>query len=155
MYKKILVPVDGSDSAFKALKTAGKLAALGGGSVILLHVSIIDTVEQVGFFGLGYAAMPAVGRENRKEMAQKALDELKEAAGKNLPTGVKWTAFVDFGHPGELIVDYSNSKKADLIVMGSRGLGLAKEILLGSVSHYVLQHSAVPVLMHREAAKGK
>ncbi len=153
MYKKILVPVDGSESSLKALKTAGKLAALSGGSVILLHVSAYDTVEQVGFFGIGYTALPSVGREGRREVAKRTLQELQDAAKKHLPKDTKWTAFVDFGHPGELIEDYAKSKKADLIVMGSRGMGLAREILLGSVSHYVVQHASTPVLILKDDTK--
>lgn len=145
MYKKILVPVDGSDSSLTALKSAGKLAKLTGGSVILLHASAFDSVEQVGFFGLGYAAIPAVNRDSRAAVAKKTLDDLKEAAKKHLPSDVKWTAFVDFGHPGELIVDYAKSKNANLIIMGSRGLGLAKQVLLGSVSSYVVSHAEAPV----------
>lgn len=150
MFKKILVPVDGSKSSLHALKSAGKLAKLTGSSVLILHVSAFDTVEQVGFFGLGYAAIPAVNRESREAVAKKTLSELKEAAKKHLPVDVKWTAFVDFGHAGELICDYAKSKNAGLVVMGSRGLGLAKTVILGSVSQYVVSHAACPVMVVKD-----
>lgn len=150
MYKKILVPVDGSQSSLHALKTAGKLAKLTGGQILILHVSAFETVEQVGFFGLGYAAVPAANRESREAVAKKTLADLKAAAQKHLPSDIKWTAFVDFGHSGELICEYAQSKNANLIIMGSRGMGVAKSLLLGSVSGFVVGHAKTPVMIIKE-----
>ncbi|MBO9599684.1 MAG: universal stress protein, partial [Cohnella sp.] len=51
------------------------------------------------------------------------------------------------GHPATAILEAASDKNCDLILMGSRGLGPVKEFVLGSVSHHVVQHSRVPVLI--------
>ncbi len=51
------------------------------------------------------------------------------------------------GSPAEAIVDYSENNDCDLIIMGSRGLGAIREIMVGSVSHNVIQHASIPVMI--------
>lgn len=51
------------------------------------------------------------------------------------------------GDPAEAIMDYAKEINTDLIIMGSRGLGLVRGVLLGSVSKYVLEHAKCPVLI--------
>ena len=51
------------------------------------------------------------------------------------------------GNPGEIIVKVSRDMKAQLIVLGSRGMGTIRRTLLGSVSDYVMHHSHIPVLV--------
>ena len=53
-------------------------------------------------------------------------------------------------HPGQAIVDIATSEKADLIVMGTRGLGTIRRTILGSVSDYVLHHVHCPILIYRD-----
>ncbi|XP_064649069.1 uncharacterized protein LOC135501143 [Lineus longissimus] len=58
------------------------------------------------------------------------------------------------GHPGQCLVDMANEENVSLVVVGSRGLGLLRRTILGSVSHYVLHHSKVPVIVcHIEKGK--
>jgi nucleotide-binding universal stress UspA family protein len=51
------------------------------------------------------------------------------------------------GAPAEVILDYTKKNHNDLIVIGSRGLGGIREFVLGSVSHNVVQHARIPVLV--------
>ena len=56
------------------------------------------------------------------------------------------------GSPGEVIVRVAEDENADIIVIGTRGLGVVRRTLLGSVSDYVLHHAHVPVIVTRQRA---
>jgi len=78
----------------------------------------------------------------RKE-AQAALDE----ASAQLPKGLSASTLSVDGTPAEAILDQAEAGGHDLIVVGSRGRGDVASIMLGSVSHHVVHHSRVPVLV--------
>jgi len=80
--------------------------------------------------------------------ARKFLDSLAERAQKE--HGIKAELIWRAGHPAKVIIDIAEKTVgADLIVIGSRGLGGFKELLLGSVSHAVVNHARDPVLIVR------
>ena len=54
---------------------------------------------------------------------------------------------VEIGAPGEVIVDLAETEKYDMIIMGSRGFGTFRSLLMGSVSNYVLRHAHCPVVL--------
>ena len=64
-----------------------------------------------------------------------------------VPTGVEKEAFSETGSPAVVILDFATDKEMDMIVMGSRGLGVVKGVLLGSVSQYIVEQSKCPVLV--------
>ena len=70
-----------------------------------------------------------------------------ERAGNIVPMGVEYELFLETGAPAAVILEYEEKINADLIVMGSRGLGVVKGVLLGSVSQYIIERAKVPVLV--------
>jgi nucleotide-binding universal stress UspA family protein len=80
--------------------------------------------------------------------AERTVAEARGRVGDDIPV----TTVVSRGSPGEAILARATEGRHDLIVMGSRGRGTAASALLGSVSHHVLHHGHVPVLIvHADA----
>jgi|HigsolmetaAR203D_1030402.scaffolds.fasta_scaffold02615_4 nucleotide-binding universal stress UspA family protein len=135
---RILVAYDESEHGRKALDTAARIA--GQDPDVALH--IVHVLEPVNVTGFG----PEIGEwlRVRRENAEKRMEELRQSLqGITNPV----TVHVVDGSPGERIVHTAAEQQCDLIVMGSRGLTGIKEFFLGSVSHYVAQRSACPVLI--------
>ena len=139
--RKILVPIDGSKQAYDAVKDAVYLARLSGAELhILIVVDLnkeVAAFEQVSLSGYVPAEL--------KEGAYNLLTELMH----EIPREVKAKAKVEVGTPAEVIVETAQDGEFDLIVMGSRGFGTLKSLIMGSVSQYVLQHAHCPVLVVR------
>jgi len=141
MYRKILVPIDGSDHSHYTLGQAVSLAHLFGDETQL-------TVFHVGaYFPYGDLAMAI-------DMNQLLLDEgtavLAEAEPWFAGVGFRHDTQAVIGDPAEEICRKAVHENYDLIVIGNRGRGLFSELLLGSVSHKVIQHASCPVLVVRK-----
>ncbi len=148
MYKCILVPVDGSQTALGAVDHAVALAKALGARIHL--VSVIDLYPYVGIgaeYALGQVDFTAAATAN----ANKAL---AEASGRVQAAGVDCAqSAVESGSAEEGILDTAGQVVADLIVMGSHGRRGMRKLLLGSVAQRVLQGSPLPVLVVRGAAE--
>lgn len=136
MIKKILVPVDGSGHARKAVELASDLAVRYEASVHLLHVvpdqKIPDELIQ---FARSEHMEESPSRAYLKVVGNRILDATKAEARKK---GVKKIEAITLeGDPSETIVEFARSGDFDLIVLGSRGLGSMKGLFLGSVSSKV------------------
>jgi nucleotide-binding universal stress UspA family protein len=135
MIKNILVPMDGSNHAKKAFDYACDLAAKYGAKVHLMHVISKDEIPE----GLDkYMEVERI-EEPREQVLKKIGDEiikagLTEAKAKGVED-VK--SSVVMGDPAEKIIEFAKQNGVDMIIMGSRGLGAMKGILLGSVSSKV------------------
>ena len=82
-----------------------------------------------------------------KMLLERAQSIMKKAKLKAAQKGILFFDRTSYGDDGKKIVDISERKDFDLIVIGSRGMGAAKEIFLGSTSNYVLHKSKKPVLI--------
>lgn len=138
-YKKILVPLDGSDNAALACRHAVALAADGRLELVLLHC---------------YGDLPAtIGGRARDEMIAASEEEgrilMAPCVRHCEENGVKCKALVRSGGPGRTIVMVAQAEGCDLIVMGSRGLSDFSGMVMGSVSHRVLRHATMPILIVR------
>lgn len=145
MYKRILVPVDGSEKAATAAIHGAELASKLGSELLLFHVvpslpPYVDTSPD-RLSNVQQAIMDEFNRCGREILA-KAKDDLE-------PYGLRITTDIAVGHPAEEIVKKAKEMDCDLIVMGSRGLGEIKGYLLGSVSNRVTRHAPCPVLVVR------
>lgn len=138
MYKKILVPVDGSEGGWKALAAAKEVAEAGKAELVVM------TVVQV-FAGASIMPIPVESGKINEELSNIANDILAQA--KEKVGGVKAEFVAAPGRPSKVIVDTVKKSGADLVVIGSRGLSGLAEFFLGSVSSEVAQLSPVSVLI--------
>jgi nucleotide-binding universal stress UspA family protein len=138
---RILVATDGSEEAAMAMRGAGDLAARTGSQLALMHVGVIVPVYHPERHDY-----PARYERVRKE-AQQLLDEqvLKiEGSG-----GVVERAVLAMGRADEEIIAAVEEMDADLVVIGSRGLGGVRRAVMGSVSDSVVRHAHCPVMVVR------
>lgn len=140
MYQKILVPLDGSELAEKALDHAEKLAKTFDAEVILLQV-----VPFMPIYGAPELAVPFVVDEKQKEVAEKYLSYLAEALKKK---GLKVAAKVKVGmQVAAEIIDFAKENGVDLIVMSTHGRSGITRWVLGSVAHKVLTRAETPIFL--------
>jgi nucleotide-binding universal stress UspA family protein len=139
---KILLPVDGSDAALHAVRYALSLLREGlRAEFVLLNVQPPPNLYEVVT-----AHDPDVLREMRGAAGADLVasaEALLDAAGVDFETEVAG------GDPAHGIIDAAERYACDAIVMGARGLGNARATLFGSVSHAVLNASALPVTVVR------
>ncbi|MFH1480117.1 MAG: universal stress protein [Pseudomonadota bacterium] len=135
---KILVPVDNSEFAFKALDKALDMAKKEQAELIVISVALeFQDVEEIP---IGYA-------EKFKNQAVRAVNRAGEVAQK---AGLKVTTRVEVGaSPADNIVKFAEESKTDLIVMGHRGLTGLDRFLVGSVAGRVVAHAPCSVLVVR------
>ena len=136
MIKQILIPVDGSAGSDRAVTQAISIAALCESKLNFLYVANINQIAINAY--LSDAILAAV---------RKAGETILERAVNMVPSDITYETFSETGSPAVTILDFEKQLKADLIVMGSRGLGLVKGVLLGSVSQYIVEQATCPVLV--------
>jgi nucleotide-binding universal stress UspA family protein len=142
---KILLATDGSEEAAIAAHTATDVA---GKTDSELHVVLVGL--SAAYVGMGppeIADIPPPRQEELDEEARRLLDaQVKqiEADGSTVAQ-----AHLRVGRPDEQIVALAEEIGAGLIVMGSRGLGRLRRLLMGSVSDSVVRHAHCPVLIVR------
>lgn len=139
LFKKILVAVDGSKHSDKAAQYARGVARTQNAELVLLHCP--GNIPRL----IGGAA-----REKLQQDLEEAGRQLV-ANYQNLCEGfnVCYTIEVKIGDPANVLIKYAEENGVDLIVMGSRGLTDLEGLLLGSVTHHVLQRTCCPVLIIR------
>lgn len=145
MFQKILVPVDGSDTAWKALKTAAALASRFQGEIRVF--TVMEPYNSLSLFQITLD-QNLMDRSNR-EMKKASLAVLDTAKEKLTEYGFHGKVSYEDGegNPAELILEKSREDGCDSVVIGSRGLSGIEEFLLGSVSSKVTQYAEVPVFV--------
>lgn len=139
-FQHFLVPIDGSASSALAYQKAVYLATQCQAQLTLLYVvdmnHELSALEQVGTGGYIPAELIRKGEH--------IVQAIKESVPSSLPT----KTVVKIGMPTEQIIQYCQEHRdIDLIIMGNRGLGKLKQMLLGSVSRNVILHAPVPVMI--------
>ena len=149
--KTILVPIDGSENSERALLKAKELADCLGSKIILLNViSVRSTVSYYHFSGrLAQDTMAMDWKEiigKAKADSQELLEKAKEKLG---DSNVEPVMLEEYGEEmARAIVNFANEREADMIVMGSNGMGsLSKRLYMGSVTTRVLHITDKPVLV--------
>ncbi|SMB82560.1 Nucleotide-binding universal stress protein, UspA family [Desulfonispora thiosulfatigenes DSM 11270] len=137
MYENILLAVDGSENSLRATREAVKIASL-------LHKCMIEVIFVADFSKSKNEVLHSLGKEELEQSRKKKLlPIIEELKANNLTHEIKILP----GDPGPTIVQYANDNEFDLVVIGSRGLNLLQEMVLGSVSHKVVKRVAAPVLV--------
>ncbi|WP_373232952.1 universal stress protein [Cohnella sp.] len=142
LFSHILVPYDGSNPAGKALRKAVELAKIEAG----IHLTVAHVINLQPFImGEMAFSQPESYQEQLNEQGKEVLNRIKSTIEVIPDANVVILA----GSPAEAIVDYALNNSCDLIMMGSRGLSSMREWMVGSVSHNVIQHSHIPVMIFK------
>lgn len=137
MYKKIIIPTDGSNYAEEEAERATKLLA-DGGEIIVLSVAGKLTSS-------AFQSRTKV-REINKKLKKEAEDNV-EHMKKQFDDNVNVRGKVVVGFPAESIIDVANKEKADLIIISASGKSGLHRFILGSVAENVLKTSEIDVLL--------
>ena len=144
MFERILLATDGSPHAEEALKLARDLALRHDSQVVVVHAfEPVSTYLGEPWLNRVIACHTSAGRD----VADLAARELQAA-------GVDVIVEVLEGPPADAILRVAGVRQCDLILMGSRGRGTLASLLLGSVTHRVLAHASVPVMIVSAKAMG-
>ena len=134
--KNILVPIDGSKNSFRGLNNAISIAKSSGASITAVYV-----------FHLPALAGIKLTKSMEKEARNKATKAIGIAKGLVEKNGLSFKWKTTAGKTGDSIINTARGTKANMIVIGARGLGAAKEKFLGSTSNYVMHKAKIPVLV--------
>ncbi len=146
MFKRILVPLDGSDRAEHALPFAARIARASGGSVHLLEV-----VSPLIDYGGGFAMVPQYTEQLIEAETTAATGYLQAVVASPKLAGIETTTEVTFGIPARHILASARSGETDLIVLCSHGRTGLTQWVLGSVAHTLAHESTVPTFILRES----
>jgi nucleotide-binding universal stress UspA family protein len=158
MFHKILGAIDGSDASHDVFKTALDIAKADRANLVLLHVLSFEEQNSLSipmptgleYFQAADSETLKIDRERWQTYEQQSLDLLKSLADRATAAGVTTEFHQIAGGPGRRICEFAQSVNADLIVMGHRGISGLNELLVGSVSNYVLHHAPCSVLMDKK-----
>ena len=142
MFSRILVAVDGSPFAERALAQAVDLSRKYGARLLIVHVVLrrfyAVTPSEAGVLATT-VFVKEMESEGKKIIAKS--EEIVKAAG------VAYESKLVQGVPADEIVRLAQAEKVDLIIIGSRGLTEVRAFLLGSVSDKVTHHAKCPILI--------
>ena len=137
-FKKILVALDGSSNSFRGLDSAIYLARQFHTTITGLYV--VPMVKP-------NPSDPISSME--KLFLENAANFMKKAKRKAAQNGILFFDTVVYGDDGVEIVRFAKRHNFDIIVIGSRGISLVKEIFIGGSSNYVLHKAPMPVMIVR------
>ena len=144
MYQNILVPVDGSDTAAKALREAIELARS-----LSSHIRVMHVVNSTPWIAQGVPAAIEEFLTQLRSTGESIIHEAKTAA-RSAGIEVDHRLIEALGdRAGEVIVAEANDWPAQLIVCGTHGRRGLKRLLVGGDAEYIVRHSPVPVLLVR------
>ena len=146
MFKRIVVGTDGSDTASRAVREAVELARVSGASL-----DVVSAYEPATAPQLSPAERLEVPGDVQYEVAgrQEVNLVLDRAAGEAERVGVSVSTHAREGDPADALLDVAEETKADLLVVGNKGMTGAKRFLLGSVPNKVSHHAPCSVFIVR------
>jgi len=160
MFKRLLVPLDGSRFGSRALRYATEVAQRFGAEVILIRV--IRPTTPVIVVGAHNVASPAESEiavqaafEADKRNATRAKRYLSDKIRAIKPRHIKASYQVAIGDPAQSIIEFSKKKNIDLVVMTTHGKSGLKRAVIGSIADVVIRESGKPVLVIRPQTSSK
>jgi nucleotide-binding universal stress UspA family protein len=145
MFKRIIVPLDGSNRAERAIPVAARIARASEGTIILLQVVTIPL--EIGSQVVPLSGFPSTTLDNDINAATNYLAAIAKCDELD---GIGLKMKVLTGAAAQKILDAVEEEQADLVVMCSHGDTGIKRVMLGSVAQKVARHSTVPVLVLRQ-----
>ena len=142
MFKKILVPVDGSESCANISEYVKSFGEKYGARIVLLNVYGLPTLTQYN----NYPAYPLESTYSIEKQSQQILEHAKEALGQ---VSFEVITLSEAGNPAATILEVAQKNECDLIMMCTHGMGAMKRFLLGSITNKVVHHAHIPVLVIR------
>jgi nucleotide-binding universal stress UspA family protein len=153
MFHKILVAIDSSESSHIVFNEALALVKATGSRIMLLHVLSSEEEGSPDMSMVGVEYYPTIANDiaemHRKQWAaydERGLEMLRSYAKQAAAADVTVEFTQNLGNPGRTICGVAHTWDADLIIMGRRGHSGLSQLLLGSVSNYVLHHAPCSVL---------
>ena len=140
MATPIVVGVDGSDGAARALEWCRDHAPALDAEVVVVHAFSLAAFTVVPTYDV--PSMAEVAAQTREELARLLATEWTAVL-----KGIPHRAELVEGPASRVLMDIAEKERAQLLVVGSRGRGGFAELVLGSVSHQLVHHSKVPVLV--------
>lgn len=141
MFTNVLVPVDGSDNSYRALDAALLLSQKLGS-----NITVVNVMEQVPITHIESEKLLSELLEAYRKENQEILSKCSKIASEK---GISIKTLLLQGNPASVILDYCKKENFDLVIMGSRGLGKFKQLILGSVSNKIVHHCQCGVLLIR------
>lgn len=146
-YRKLMVAVDASDEAGRALRHAAALADQLGASLLLVHV---HEAPELGAPPPEQPQRRKIWSDERRAAVAEGEAFIESQLAEVAPDySGDYATLVCFGEPAERLAEVADERNADLLVMGSRGLTGIQRVLLGSVSYKVVRASPLPILVVR------
>lgn len=143
MFRRILVPLDGSALAEAVLPRVTELAKSLGAEVLLLRVAIAHV-------------FPGVDPTEEEVRVVRGAEEYVEAmAGKLAEKGIPVRAAVRYGKPAAEIIEHIAANEVDLVAMSTHGRSGLSRLVMGSVAEEVVRNAEVPVLLWRASGKAQ
>jgi nucleotide-binding universal stress UspA family protein len=146
MFQNILVAVDGSPDADEALTQAIDLAESEHTRLTL--ITGVQKLPSVVYIGLTAAPLAQIDADARSQ-----AEAVLRSARDRVPDDIPVTTILTDQPIRAALIEQIRQGKHDLVAIGSRGRGAVRATLLGSVSHYVLNHSPIPALIVHARAK--
>jgi nucleotide-binding universal stress UspA family protein len=145
--ERILVPIDGSDNAFRAASFAIDLATKYSSELILLYAFDLNQIRySIGLIGVGYPSNIVQIKESVAKEAAPWFERVQKEAD-SAGVAVKTDVIDAVLSVVEEILDYADRRKIDLIVIGSKGRTGFKKLLLGSITSGLITHASCPVMV--------
>jgi len=141
--KRVLVPLDGSQHALKALHYAVEFAQLHGARIDLVRV-VEPTVYPAG------STIPQRHFDPDELSVKHARAQTKKVGDKNIPEGITWRNHTVLGNPYAEIVKLAAKLKTDLLFVTTHGYTGLQRFLLGSAAEKIIRHAPCPVMVVRD-----
>ena len=151
-YKTVLVGTDGSESSFRAVERAARVAGDAGGTLLIVsaYTPMPDRDQRRAADALGEESYKVVGSNPADDILREATDIAKKAGAGDVDT------VSQSGDPVDVLVDVIDKRKVDLCVVGNRGLNSLAGRLLGSVPANISHRAACDVLIvHTTSGRGR
>lgn len=162
MFKRILVPLDGSQVSSRALSYAIEVAQQFGAEIILMKVVAPTTPFMPSESATGLAGSPLASevamkaaREQDKRNVVRSRQYLRGKLRSLTARGIKGSYHVTMGTPAKSILDFGKEKDVDLVVMTTSGKSGIKRAIMGSVADEIIRDPTFPVLVIRPKIRRK